>query len=235
MTQFSLFKQKVSSYFQTTAATVPQTDGGSYSRNSYFMPRKMKRYVRKSLFVSLIAILLIIFVTVAITKRTIMSASNVRNASSSTQVINQQTMAAISTPSAVEKINKNFSFPITDANGNTVSHYTYTIQSVQEQKTILIQGQTAYAVPGTTFLIVNLMLTNNYTKSFNLNTRDFIRLLVNNSNQKLAPNVYNDPVAVQAISTDYTRLGFSINAADKNLILQVGEITGPKTTIKLKI
>lgn len=225
------------SSFETSAIPVTQADGSTtYTRRSYFMPRKIKKFFKKSLLISLIAIALIIFVTVAITRRTVSQTNSaITQSTSSTAGLNQQTLSAIAHPSAVEKINKNFSFPITDANGNTISTYTYTIQSVQEQNTILIQGQTAYAVPGTTFLIVNLMLTNNYTKSFNLNTRDFVRLLVNNSSQKLAPNVYNDPVQVQAISTDYTRLGFSINAKDKNLILQVGEITGPKTPIKLKI
>ena len=69
-----------------------------------------------------------------------------------------------------------------------------------------------------------------------INTKDFIRLSVNNNqNEWLAPDLHNDPVEVQAISTKNTRLGFPVNESDKNLVLQVGEIEGYKQQISLSL
>ena len=80
-----------------------------------------------------------------------------------------------------------------------------------------------------------MKITNNYDKSVQIPTRDYIRLMVNGSDEKLAPDIHNDPVEIQAISTKYTRVGFPINETDKDLILQVGEIAGKKQTVKLNL
>jgi hypothetical protein len=72
-------------------------------------------------------------------------------------------------------------------------------------------------------------------KGIEINSRDYVRLIVDgNTKEMLAPEIHNDPVEAQAISTKYTRVGFPINTSDKNLVLQVGEINGPKQTIKLE-
>ena len=96
-----------------------------------------------------------------------------------------------------------------------------------------MKGQRARAVQGRNFLILNLKLTNQYTQAIEIKTSDYVRLSVNNKNEFLAPDIHNDPVAVQPISTKYTRIGFPINDSDKNLMLRIGEIKGKKETIKL--
>jgi hypothetical protein len=100
---------------------------------------------------------------------------------------------------------------------------------------IIVKGKQATAIKGRTFLIVNLKITNDFDKTITINTRDYVRLTVNKNSEKLAPDIHNDPVEIQADSTKYTRVGFPIDDTDKDLTLTVGEINGPKQTIKLNL
>jgi hypothetical protein len=138
-------------------------------------------------------------------------------------------------PVATQTVNKTFSFPLLDSKGKEVSQIKYTIESAELRNEIIVKGQKATAVQGKTFLVINLRLTNDYSKSIQINVRDYIRLMVNKSEEKLAPEIHNDPVEIQAISTKVTRVGFPINDTDKNLVLQIGEINGKKQTVTLNL
>lgn len=130
-------------------------------------------------------------------------------------------------------LNKVFQFPIRDEKGKEVSKFTYEITSAELYDTIIVKGQRANAVKGRTFFILNLKLINKNSTSMDVNTRDYIRLSVNGASELTAPDIHNDPVQVQAISTKYTRVGVAINDTDKNIVLHVGEITGKKEDIKI--
>lgn len=137
----------------------------------------------------------------------------------------------------LEKItlNKNFDFPLKDSNGKEIGKFAYTLETAELTDEIILQGSRATAVKGREFLIINLKLVNSLDKGIEINSRDYVRLIVDgNTKEMLAPEIHNDPVEAQAISTKYTRVGFPINTSDKNLVLQVGEINGPKQTIKLE-
>jgi len=83
--------------------------------------------------------------------------------------------------------------------------------------------------------VLNLKITNNYNKAVQLSTRDYVRLIVDNSSDRLAADIHNDPVDVEPISTKYTRLGFPIVSDAKSLKLEVGEITGTKQTVQVNL
>lgn len=156
---------------------------------------------------------------------------------------NTQTTQA--TPSSADKpnapiakkkqvLNKEFKFPIKDANDKELSKIKYAIEAASLQDEILVKGQRARAVKGRTFLIIDLKITNTYKQGIQINSRDYVRLTSNNNSDELvAADIHNDPVEVQAISTKTTRIGFPINETDKDLELQVGEINGKKETVKL--
>lgn len=136
--------------------------------------------------------------------------------------------------SASQEINREFTFPLRDSSGEEVSQLKYMIEKAELRDEIIVKGQRANSVRGRTFLIVNLKISNEFNKPININTRDYIRLSVNGDEAEwLAPDVHNDPVEVQAISTKYTRVGFPINTVDTKLILRVGEIDGEKQLIEL--
>lgn len=144
----------------------------------------------------------------------------------------------VAAPNALATINldKKFSFPLKDEKGTVVGTFDYVIQSAALQKQIIVQGQRATAVNGREFLILNLKITNNLKKTIQLNTRDYIRLIVaSDTNEQLAPDIHNDPVEVQAISTKFTRVGIALDDKDtrKTIQLKVGEIDGSKQNIDL--
>ncbi len=134
-------------------------------------------------------------------------------------------------PTEKATINKTFSFPVKGSDGAPVATLAYTITDVAEQNEIILQGEKATAVSGRTFFIVNLKITNPSQQGIQINARDYVRLSTKGNNEQLAPDIHNDPVMVQAISTKYSRLGFPVNASDKKFVLSVGEINGSKTAI----
>lgn len=136
---------------------------------------------------------------------------------------------------AEQALNKTFEFPLTNDKGVVVSKIKYKITNAQLQDSIIVNGQKANAVVGRTFLVLNLEITNSHTQGIEINSRDYIRLTVNDKTDLIAADIHNDPVAVQAISTKITRLGFPINDTDKNLKLQIGEIKGKKEIIDLTL
>lgn len=142
---------------------------------------------------------------------------------------------SLSQPTLTKKINKSFTFPVQDANGKELAHFIYLIQSLQLQNEIIIKGQKADAVAGRTFLILNLKLTNPTSQSLQINTRDFVRITLDKSADLLAPSIHNDPVSLQPISTEYTRIAIPIDTTVKTVTLHVGEINGQKTDIPVSI
>lgn len=136
---------------------------------------------------------------------------------------------------ARQSLNKGFMFSLKDEKGQEVSKIKYDIESAELQDQILVKGQRATAVKGRTFLILNIKITNKHNQTISLHSRDYIRILINDKKELLAPDIHNDPVQIQAISTKYTRLGLPINEGYKSLKLQIGEIDGKKEIIALNI
>lgn len=152
--------------------------------------------------------------------------------STSTSGSNVQVPGALS---AVE-LNRSLNFPLRDDKGEEVGKFSFSIENAELRKQIIVQGQRATAISGRVFLVLNLKITNSLEKTIQLNTRDYIRINVaSKSDEQLAPDIHNDPVEVQAISTKYTRVGIAIDEADakKTIHLKIGEIDGDKQNIDL--
>lgn len=131
-------------------------------------------------------------------------------------------------------LTKEFAFPLRDNNGEEIDKMRYIIEKAEIRDEIIVKGKKATSVKGRTFLIVDLKLINNFNKGIEINTRDYVRLVVNNNEVETpAPDIHNDPVEVQAISTKYTRVGFPIDDNVQSLKLRVGEINGEKQIIEL--
>lgn len=136
---------------------------------------------------------------------------------------------------AIALINKPYTFGIRDQKGKEVASFTYTLDTAELRNEIVVKGKKASAVSGKTFFIVNLKLTNSTEKTITIDTRTYVRLSVNGNDKELmAPEIYNDPVQIQPISTKVTRVGFPLNDTDKNLKLHVGEVAKEKETIEIK-
>lgn len=149
---------------------------------------------------------------------------------------NQEEQVEIKEVKTSQGINREFTFPLTDEDGEEVGKIKYYLESAELRDEIIVNGQKATSIKGRTFLIVILKISNDYSKSIEINTRDYIRLSVNgNKDEWLAPDIHNDPVEVQAISIKNTRVGFPIYESDKNLVLRIGEINGDKEEVELTL
>lgn len=108
----------------------------------------------------------------------------------------------------------------------------YVLDSAEVLKEIVVKGQRVSAVQGRAFLIFNLKVTNERKNGIQINTRDFVRLS-SLGEEWTAPEIHNDPVEVQAISTKFTRIGFPVNEKDRQFKLKIGKIDGDKEEIDL--
>lgn len=138
-------------------------------------------------------------------------------------------------PKIKETINKEFLFSVKNDSGYEITKIKYLLESAEIQKSIIIKGQQATAIDGKEFLVLDIKLTNDFNKNIQVNSRDYLRLSIKNKKDLLAPDLHNDPIEVDAISSKETRLGFAIDENSKNVVLHVGEIDGDKTDILLKI
>lgn len=201
----------------------------SYTNNASGT-KKTKKFFKNNKYLPFIVVIILVSVIGTFAIRNTMQSNT-----STPAILGSSGKAEIAGPIAEQKLNKTFNFPLRDAQGKKVSDLKYEVQSAELRKEILVKGQKATAVEGRSFLILNLKITNTFDKSIQLNSKDYIRLSTGSSSEKLAADIHNDPVDVQAISTKYTRLGFPINENESSLALQVGEISGPKETIKLDL
>jgi hypothetical protein len=192
--------------------------------------RKVKRYIRRSVYLPFIIVFFFAIILISLFIKVFNNSS-----SRSPVALANDPRLTVEQPKAKETLHKMLNIPIKDQSGKQINQLHYYVIDAQKEDQILIKGEKATAVQGRTFLTLNIKITNPYEKTVQLNTKDFLRLLVNGSDEKLAPEIHSDPVDVQAQSTKYTRLGFPINDTDKNLILQIGEISGTKEFIKLDL
>ena len=137
---------------------------------------------------------------------------------------------------ASQELNKEMSFPLKDASGEEVSRIKFVIEKAELRDEIVVKGQKATAISGRTFLIFTLKVTNEHNQAVEIDTRDYIRLSINgNGEEWLAPDIHNDPVEVQAISTKYSRVGFPIDDGDTDMTLRIGEINGDKEDVSIDL
>lgn len=158
-----------------------------------------------------------------------------RKSQQSKTVISSSGKVVLPSPSASQTLGKSFMFSLKDGTGKEVSKFKYEIGSVEKRDEIIVKGKRAMAVDGRTFLVLNIKIKNDFNRTISINAKDYIRVTVNNTSDKFAPDINNDPVEVQPDSTKSTRLALPINDSDKNLTILVGELNGKKETITLNL
>lgn len=190
--------------------------------------KQSRKFIRRSVYLPFVVVLLFVAVAGFFVVKTIVDQRPLAVSATGGRI-------DIEKPIAQMPINKVMNFPLKDDKGDEIAKLKYEILNAELRDQIIVKGQKASAINGRTFLIVNIKITNDFGKPVELRARDYMRLSVNNSKERLASEIHNDPVEVQALSTKYTRLGFPVNETDQNLTLYVGEIGGKKEEIKLNL
>lgn len=222
--RISSLRKKILSLFSfSTSGSTPAyySDAPAPRPSTNNIGRNFKK--NKFLFIFVAAIIVLVLTALI---------ASVKKNSSGMSILGQQKIR-LSDAKSQETLNKKLQFPIRDGNGKEVTKITFLVQNAELRDQIVVKGRPANAIDRRIFLILNLKLTNDYTKTISLNTRDFIRITVNGSNEKMAFDIHNDPVEVLAGSVKLTRLAMAINTTDKDITLYVGEVSGSKQTIKL--
>src|SRR5258706_7712098 len=222
-----LFKKTIS-IFHDIANYAVHTGASAGTRTARSLAKNPFRNTKiKNSFLILIPAIAILIVLVGVVK--VLTSNS--GGSQSVQGVSTQ----LAKPLKTVQVNKEFTFLLKDGSGKTAGEFKYKVLTAELDKQIIVKGTRATAIDGRVFLIINLELTNGANQGLQVNTKDYIRLSINGKTSELyAQEIHNDPVDVQAISTKFTRLGFTINESDKNYSLRVGEITGKKSDIKLK-
>lgn len=133
---------------------------------------------------------------------------------------------------ATKELNKDIQIPVANEDSEDVA-LTMRIETLELRDEIIVQGQKATSVAGRSFLVVNLKLINPLEQGVEVNTKDYLRLEEDGKDEWLAPDIHNDPVLIQAISTKPTRLAFPIDAKARKFKLQIGEISGEKEVVEI--
>jgi hypothetical protein len=149
-------------------------------------------------------------------------------------IISSQPTIIPSPATKVLKLDKKYIFPINDQSSIKLGEISFIIKDIERTKEVMVNGQKATAVGDRELVILNLELTNSQNLAVRINARNYIRLMVNGEEKLLAPDFHSDPVDLQPQSTKELRMGFSIAQADTNILLQVGELEGPKEIIKIE-
>lgn len=206
-------REKLSILFNSVSAAMHATSERlGTQRKAIFNKKKIGTIV----FVLIVAVAVISGIRVALS--TAMKSTVSQNASVAAD--------AITVP-----IEREFSFNVYDKDKKLSDPVKYTLTSAQLSKQIIIKGQKATAVKGRTFLILNLKLINEFDKSLFLNTRNYVRVQPAGTTDNLAPEIHNDTVEAQPLSTKLTRIGLPVDENVKEFTLFVGELDGQKEQI----
>ncbi len=135
-----------------------------------------------------------------------------------------------------KELGKEVGISIKDEDGEEVEKVTMRLENIELRDEIIVKGQKASSVSGRSFLVVNIKLSNSLEQGVEINTKDYLRLGSGTEpTEWLAPDIHNDPVLVQAISTKPTRVAFPVNADERKFVLQIGEIAGDKEKVELDL
>lgn len=194
--------------------------------NSRFRMRKFRKFFKNSKFIPfvIVGILFLLLLGAGLKKVLSQPASPVTKTTNDGRV-------ELRKPIATESIKKGFSFPLKD-NGKQISTIKMLVQNVELRDQIIIQGKVANTTVGKNVLIVNLELTNNFTKPVQINSRNYFRLMKNNDGKLYDPKIHNDPIDVQPVSTTDTRIGFTVADTDHDFVLRVGDVTDPTAKVQ---
>ena len=160
----------------------------------------------------------------------------VRSAISSGTSSANESNTVLSKAISFKELGKVVPVVITDEDGEQVEGVNMRIDNAELRNEIIVKGQRATSVAGRSFLVLNIKISNDLEQGVEINTKDYFRLYENNEgSERLAPDIHNDPVMVQAISTKPTRVAFPVNADTRHFILQVGEIAGEKEILEIDL
>lgn len=130
------------------------------------------------------------------------------------------------------QLNQNYQMVAHDINGAALNKkLNLSFIDAKKVSSILIQGKTAQAINGKTFILLDFNIVNPDKTVYFANTSDLFRLV--SGSTKTAPAVHQGVIDIRPLSTKSSNVGFLVGKDDKNFTIEVGEIDGNKRVIQV--
>lgn len=131
-------------------------------------------------------------------------------------------------------IDEEFSFPVPNTQSELARGIDYRLVDYEISDEIVVAGETATAVPGRAFLVVNIEVTNNTGFDIDVDSSDYVRLVLDGDDgAPVAADVHNDPLSIPPRATRKARLGFAIDEEESGFILSVGASDTGRELVRL--
>ena len=151
------------------------------------------------------------------------------------RIINRDTGvqgAAVEPISQIIAIEKSYTYPIKDQDGNSNGDLELTIKNAEKTNMVTVQQQTITAPEGKMFLILSMQWNNKSNAEASVNSSNFFRYVATD-NLPYAPTFYNQNISILPISVGTDKVGFLIGSNEQSINVQVGEVSGSKEILKL--
>lgn len=138
----------------------------------------------------------------------------------------------LATPTGIIQLDNELEFSIEEAPEEEAS-FKMMLTEVKKVKLITMKGEPVQAEAGKEFLIFSLEIENKNTFPFEINSQHYFRLQ-GEEERSLAPDFYNGPMEIPAVSTKKDELAFIVPAEQKQFKLLLGPIIeGEKEEIEI--
>lgn len=208
---------------------IPETN--NFNHNKLARNQKHNKRISGKSSLKLLVIFVVVIGLVIFARKLVSGPS-----SSIGSTLGQSKKVEIKAANKTQELNKEFVFPIRGNDGEDIGkEIKYTIEKAELTDELVVKGKRASAVKGRTFLVLTIKLGNDEDVSIDINTRNYIRLEMEGSGDRLAADIHSDPVSVQPISTKFTKISFPIDEGISSFTLFVGEIKGEKQEVILDL
>lgn len=128
----------------------------------------------------------------------------------------------LATPTGIIQLDNELEFPIEEAPEEEAS-FKIILTEAKKVKLITMQGEPVQAEAGKEFFILSLEIENENTFPFEIDSQHYLRLQAEEG-KSLAPDFYNGPMEIPAVSTKKDELAFIVPEEQKQFKLWIGPI-----------
>jgi len=142
-----------------------------------------------------------------------------------------QQLENLASPTAEFEVNRDFEFPTEELDGSEAT-FKFIIVQAKRVKLVSNRGEPIESKPNEEFLVLSLELQNDSQHALKVDSQDFVRL-IGEGDKRYAPDFFNGPTNVSALSVKKDQLAFVVPAGQNQIKLQIGEMGEEKEELEI--